>query len=151
MVQLARYQTLSKHSSTVAGYSLDKVLGQEGAVLTYDEDARGITETDHMSGGLVDSVIYNGASGGAVIARNIDLENKKANFGKQNYLIGVIKGPEYKEYQSSNGHSGTGTVIFVKHAHYIDEATDAVIKYNSKPYNLKESISKEANSKVALD
>jgi len=115
----------------VAGYSSDLEIGKNGNVLTYDEHPKGIYPSSSYAGGEVRSFTYGGVSGGAVIVKEIDLENEKANFGVQNYLIGIVKGGLFGGiHTSENGNKGNLKTVIVKYEHLLSPVKSAVTQYN---------------------
>ncbi len=115
----------------VAGYSTDKEIGDSGKVLTYVEDEIWIGASNSVFGGHARAFTYDGASGGAVIVMGIDVENEEANYGEQNYLIGVIKGGLGSTYHaSSNGAHGNFETAFTKYEHFLEDVKSVTSEYN---------------------
>ncbi|NIZ63225.1 hypothetical protein DL239_19860 [Sedimentitalea sp. CY04] len=115
----------------VAGYSTDKEIGDSGKVLTYVEDEILIGASNTVFGGHAQAFTYGGASGGAVIVMGIDVENEEANYGEQNYLIGVIKGGLGSTYHaSSNGVPGNFETVFTKYEHFLEDVKLVASEYN---------------------
>ncbi|HAS6087963.1 TPA: hypothetical protein I7120_23070 [Vibrio vulnificus] len=118
-----------------AGYSADAEFGMSGKVLTYD--VTGVISTTDGAydpvGGSTDGVTtYEGASGGAFIVTYTEdaPDYRTVNFGRQSYLMGVIKGGLSNDFVSSNGVSGSHNTRFVFYYKFMEPLFDALNHYN---------------------
>lgn len=121
-----------------AGYNADAEIGRGGTVLTYDVTGKLSTASnpngDPIGGYTSGITTYGGASGGALIVTYTeeDKDFRPVNFGRQSYLMGIIKGGLTNDFTSSNGVKGSHNTRFVYYERFMRPLYEILKKYNGE-------------------